>query len=236
MARRLDVGAVLRHVFEIYVEQAPVLMPAAATVFVFSGLLSILLSSSGPGLRLLSLFVSLVAGSIFTGMIVELVSDVRDGRRDASAGDLVRAVAPVVGRVILVGVVAAAGVLLGLLLFVVPGLVLITVWAVSVPVIVLERPPGLGALARSRELVGGNGWPVFAVILLLDVFVALLVGAIDYGAETGGTAAGIVVTVVLGVLSAPIPALGAAVLYFDLGGRRAVASAGPQPEDPFGGP
>jgi hypothetical protein len=216
MDRPIDAGRVIRRVFEIYFEQAPVLMPAAATVFVFSGLLSIVLVSASSGLRLLTVFISLLAGSLFTAMIVELVSDVRDGKRDAKARELVRTVTPVLGQVILVGVVVAAGVLVGFILFIVPGLVLLTMWCVAVPVIVIERPPGLQALARSRELVRGNGWRVFGIILALDVIVAFIVGAIDYVAETGGTGAGIAVTVVLGVLSAPIPALAAAVLYFEL--------------------
>ena len=38
-----DVGAVIRRVWTIYVDQAPVLMPAAAVVFVFTGILSALL-------------------------------------------------------------------------------------------------------------------------------------------------------------------------------------------------
>ena len=40
--------------------------------------------------------------------------------------------------------------------------------------VVLERPPGLRALRRSRELVRGNGWQVFGVILVLVVLVAVV--------------------------------------------------------------
>jgi hypothetical protein len=219
MSSRLDVGAVIRRVFEIYSDQAPVLMPAAATVFVFSGLLSIVLASAGQGARALSLLVGLIATWIFTAMVVELVSDLRDGKRDATAGQLVRAVVPVIGQVMVVAIVAAIGVLVGFVLFIVPALVLITYWSVAVPVIVVERPPGLAALGRSWELVRGNGWQVFGVIVLFVVALSLFVGGIDYAAESAGTGAGLAVTVVLGVLTQPIPALGAAVLYFALRDR-----------------
>ena len=47
--QRLDVGAVIRRVFQIYVDQAPVLMPAAAVVFVFTGMLPALLLDASPG-------------------------------------------------------------------------------------------------------------------------------------------------------------------------------------------
>jgi hypothetical protein len=85
-------------------------------------------------------------------------------------------------------------------------------------VIVLERPPGLAALSRSRELVRGNGWQVFAVILVLFVLVVVFADVLVVAAESAGTGVGIVVRVIVGVLTTPISALAAAVLYFELRG------------------
>jgi len=241
MQRRLDVGGVIRQVFQIYVDQASVLMPAAAVVFIFTGILSTLLIKAAPGLAIVSLLISLVATTLFTGMVVELVADVQDGRRHATAAGLLRAAAPVLGKLILVGIVAGFAVVLGLLLFIVPGLILITIWSVAAPVVVLERPPGLRALGRSRALVRGNGWQVFAVIFILFILVAVLAGAVDAGAESAGTGVGLVVRVIVGVLAAPLSALAQAVLYFQLrglatagaGGEPAAASSSPPPpEDP----
>jgi hypothetical protein len=216
MSQRLDVSGVIRRVLHIYVDQAPVLMPAAAVVFACTGVLAGLLAAASPSLALLSLLVILVATVLFTGMVVELVADVQDGRRDASARQLLRAVTPVAGQLVLVGFVAAVGIVVGFVLVIVPGLVLLTIWSVAAPVVVLERPPGLQALGRSRELVRGNGWQVFAVIVLLYVVVVGASSALQLAAESAGTAAGIVVRVVVGILTAPLSALGAAVLYFDL--------------------
>jgi len=229
---RLDVGGVLRRVFSIYVDEASVLMPAAATVFVFTGILSTLLTNAGAGLRFVALLISLIATTLFTGMVVELVADVRDGRRDSSAGQLLRAVTPVIGQLIFVAIVAGAGVVIGLIFLIVPGLILITVWSLVAPVVVIERPPGLQALRRSRELVRGNGWQVFGVIFILDVLIAIIAAAIEVAANAAGTGVGIVVTVILGVLTAPFAALAAAVMYFELKGE---AVASPVLEsDPFG--
>jgi hypothetical protein len=216
MKRSLEVGGVIRRVFAIYVDQAPVLMPTAAVVFVISGVISGLLVAVAPGLALVSLVLILVAGSLYTGMIVELVADVQDGRRDASVGQLLRAVTPVLGQLILVAIVAGILTGIGFVLIVVPGLILLTIWSVAAPVVVLERPGGLGALARSRELVRGNGWQVFGVVLVLFVLVGAVTLAIDALAASAGTGAGIVARVVLGVLTAPLSSLAAAVLYFEL--------------------
>jgi hypothetical protein len=226
---------VIRRVFGIYVEEASVLMPAAAAVFVFTGILSTLLTKSSPGLRLVALLISLVATTLFTGMVVELVSDIQDGRRDSSPGALLRAVTPVIGQLIFVAFAAAIGVLIGFLLIVVPGLILLTVWSVAAPVVVLERPPGLQALRRSRELVRGSGWQVFGVLLVLDVLVVAVAGLLGAAADSAGTGVGLVVTVVLGVLTAPFAALAAAVLYFELR-RREAAPADPLSDGSQGAP
>ncbi len=235
MQARLDVGAVIRRVFEIYVDQAPVLMPAAAVVFVFTGILSALLTAASPTLALVGLIIGLVATTLFTGMVVELVADVQDGRRDSSPGRLLRAASPVLGRLIVVGIVAGVATVVGFVLFVVPGLFLLTIWAVFAPVIVLERPPGLRALGRSRELVHGNGWQVFGVICVLIIFVVVISGLVELLADSAGTGVGIVVRVIVGVLTAPLSALAAAVLYFELRGVRAGAAPTdePDPSGPF---
>jgi hypothetical protein len=231
MNQTLDAGAVIRSVFRIYVDQAPVLMPVAAAVFAVTGIVAAVLVAASPVLALVGVLISLVAMMVFTGIVVELVSDVQDGRRDASVGQLLRAVRPVVGQLILVGIVAGAGIVVGFLLLIVPGLILITVWSVAAPVVVLERPPGLGALGRSRELVRGSGWQVFGVILVLGVLVNVLASAIELGAESAGTGAGIVVRVILGVLTAPLLALASSVLYFQLRGSPAPERAGTAPVD-----
>src|SRR5664279_2285545 len=150
MSERIDVGAVIRRVFGIYVDQAPVLLPASAVVFVVTGIVTALLVAAAPGLALLALLLSLVATTLFTGMVVELVADLQDGRRDHSVGDLLRAAAPVIGQLILVGIVAAIGIVIGFVLIIVPGLILITIWAVAAPVVVLERPGVLSLIHISE--------------------------------------------------------------------------------------
>ena len=160
MTERLDVGGVIRRVFDIYVEQASVLLPASAVVFVITGIVSALLVAAAPGLAVLALLLSLVAGTLFTGMVVELVADIQDGRRDHSPGELLRSATPVLGQLILVGIVAAIGIVIGFFLIIVPGLILLTIWSVAAPVVVLERPGVFAALgaqprARPRQRLAG---------------------------------------------------------------------------------
>jgi uncharacterized membrane protein len=233
VSSRVDVGAVISRTFRIYVDQASVLMPAAAVVFVISGILTALLFAASPALGLIGFIISLVASTLFTGMVVELVADVQDGKRDATVGQLLRAASPVIGNLILVGIVAGIGIVIGFILIIVPGLILITIWSVAAPVVVLERPGGLRALGRSRELVKGNGWNVFVVILLLVILVGVVAAAVDAAAAAGGTGLGIVVRVIVGILAAPISSLAQAVLYFQLRGSTTSTPSEPDPSGPF---
>jgi hypothetical protein len=216
MTRSLDIGSVISRVFNIYADQASVLLPAAAVVFVAVGVVTAVLVAIAPALVIVAAVLGLVATTLFTGMVVELVADVQDGRRDATIGQLLRAATPVLGQLILVGIVAGIGIAIGFVLIVVPGLILITIWSVAAPVVVLENPGGLRALGRSRELVRGNGWAVFGVIFVLVIGVGIVAAIIEAVGDSGGTGVGIVVRIVVQILTAPLAALAASVLYFEL--------------------
>jgi hypothetical protein len=171
-----------------------------------------------PVLLIVAFVVILAGTTLFTGMVVELVADVQDGRRDATAGQLLQAATPVIGQLILVGIVAGIGIAIGFVLIIVPGLILLTIWSVAAPVVVLEHPGVIAALGRSRELVRGNGWQAVG--------------------DSGGTGVGIVVRIVVQILTAPITALAASVLYFELRGFAGDTSgeAPPPPVAPSAGP
>jgi hypothetical protein len=213
---QINASKVIRCVFKIYVDQASVLIPTAAIVFLVTGSLSTVLTKTSRGTSLLSVLVDLVGVSLLTGLVVELVADIRDGRRDASVGQLVRSVTPVLSKLIFVGFVAAIVEGIGFVMLVVPGFVLLTIWSVFAPVVVLERPAGLRALSRSRELVRGNGWRVFVVILVLVILVGIVAEGVAFVDRSEATAIALVVRVFVDTLAVPIAALASAVLYFDL--------------------
>jgi hypothetical protein len=81
----------------------------------------------------LVLAVSVIAATLYQGMVVGLVSDVQDGRRDSSIEDLVRATGPVVLPLIGAGLLAGIAIGIGFILLVVPGLILLTIWSVIAP-------------------------------------------------------------------------------------------------------
>ena len=235
MRANIDVGDVIGRAFAIYKENAVILIVAALIVFAVSAVAVVLL----PGvLAIIALAITVILATFYQGMVVELVRDVQDGRRDHTLGELFKSVSPVALPLFVVAVLAGLGIAIGFILLIIPGLILLTIWAVVAPVVVLEKP-GIGrTFGRSRELVRDNGWRVFAVIVLVFLitivfgFVIGIIGAIfgDVGNAIGQLLAN--------ALTAPISALVAAVLYFRLReakGEAAGLESGPAPaQDAFG--
>ncbi len=212
----MDVGGVVRGVLDIYRDHASVLLPAALAVFVVVAVISVVLVAISPILGILAIIVQLIATAFFQGMVVQLVADVQDGRRDTSVGDLFASVSPVVAPLIGASLLRVVGVVIGLIVFIVPGVFLLTIWALVAPVIVLERPGVLAAFSRSRELVRGHGWQVLGVIavfIVILIVVSLIFGLI--GGALGSVGAAIA-DIVGSTITAPLLALAAAVLYFNL--------------------
>jgi hypothetical protein len=238
MERKLDVGGTLSQVFSTYGSQAGVLLPVAFGLFLIVAIVSGVLAGSLV-LFPIVMAISVIAATLYQGMVVGLVRDVQDGRRDSSVGDLVRATGPVVLPLIGAGLLAGLGIGIGFILLLVPGLILLTIWAVIAPVIVVERSGAIAAFGRSRELVRGNGWQVFGVIFVafvITVIVQAVLGAIAVGVEDS-TVVRIVFNVLASTVTAPITALVAAVIYFRLlaiKGDAAAPVAAPGPPPPSG--
>jgi hypothetical protein len=233
MNQKLDVGGTLRQTFSTYGAQAGVLLPVAFALFVVVAIVDAIISGSFI-LFPLGLAVSVVAATLYQGMVVGLVRDVQDGRRDSSVQDLIDAAWPVVLPLIGVGIFAGICIGLGFLLFVIPGLILLTFWAVIAPVIVVERSGVFAALGRSRELVRGNGWQVFGVIFvvfLITGIVAAILAVIGRGISDS-VGMRILFNLIASTLTAPITALAAATIYFRLLAIKGDAAAAGAPQPP----
>lgn len=211
--QKIKPGEVIGSALEIYREQAGVLIPAAVLVFAIVALARLALTG---GAAVLVSLVAIVLGTFYQGMVVELVGDVQDGRRDSSVEQLFRGVAPIVLPLIGLSILLGIGVGIGFILIIVPGLFLMTIWAVAAPALVIERRGVFAAFGRSRELVRGHGWQVFGVILVvfgLGIAVAIIVAIVASGLGVAGVA---IVQWVVDVLVSPFTALISAVLYFSL--------------------
>jgi hypothetical protein len=212
---RLDTARVFERVFAIYRLQAGVLLPAAVILYLIPSALGL---ASGITGQALALAASVIAAVGYQGLVVQAVRDIQDGVRDLSLGGLFRSVSKVLAPLLWTAILVGVGVFLGVLLFIIPGLILLTQWAVAAPVVVCEVRTAPQAVSRSRQLVHGHGWRVFSVlivtfllILIMDLVLASIANAIS------GSGIVLAVAQLLGAtLTAPVFALASAVLYLEL--------------------
>lgn len=206
--------------FGVYSTNLGVLVATSLAVAIVFGLIvGILNDAGGVVMSFLAWVVELIGTAIYTGFVVRLVQDVRDGRRDMSVGELFSSAAPAIGPLIIWSILAGIAIGIGFLLLIVPGLILMTIWAVGAPAIVAEDCGPIEAFGRSFELVRGQAWTVFGV--LVCVFLIMLAASIIaglIGAAIGGVAGAIIVGIIVLALFMPVSALVASTLFFDLGG------------------
>ena len=115
---------------------------------------------------------NMIVSSLLTGAVVYGVVNQLRGRpvtlgQSVSVG--LGRMFPVIGVALVVGI----GVGLGFVLLIVPGVILLLMWWVAVPVAVVERPGVFASMGRSSDLTKGYKGQIF---LLLLVFLAISLG------------------------------------------------------------
>ena len=177
----MDIGGVLGEAWNLQKRFLKEFFLTALVVFAILDLLSALAGaaagddvSAGIFWALIALVIGVVGYFWVQAALVELVRDVRDGRADRTVGETYKAVQPRLPAVIAAGILAAIGIAIGFVLLIIPGLFLLTIWSMLVPVIVIEGRSAGEAFTRSREVVRGNGWSVFGLVIVtfLLVFIA----------------------------------------------------------------
>jgi hypothetical protein len=181
-------------------------------------------------LGIVGLAATVIGTTWLQGAFVSAVQDARDGTFDSTLREVFARVSSSVVPLLVAGLLAGIAIALGLILLVVPGLFLLTIWAVIAPVIVIERRSALDSFGRSRELVRGYGWTVFAIVVVTGLLSGIASGLLEAAFSflprfleilVGGTIAQAVV--------APFVAIALAITYFRL--RDAHEGAAPaQPE------
>jgi hypothetical protein len=209
--RKLDAGAVLNRIFATYKEYASTLLTLAVGVAVIEALFRL---TDSWIIAVVGSIVSIVVSALFTGSVVELVNDTRDGQLDQSIGGLLGQVTPVLGTLIIASILAGILTVLGVIACFVGIIAVYTLLSVVAPVVVVERAGVIDSLKRSWHLVWPNFWGVLLVIavcwLISVILGAVLVGIVGYGIV------GAIVAFVVYLFLAPLTALASAVLYFEL--------------------
>lgn len=176
----MQIGEVLGEAWDLYKRFLKPFVLTALVVFVVLDLISalaVVAAGDSKGAAVLWGIIAAVIGVVgyfwVQGALVELVRDVRDGRMDRSIGETYRTVQPRLPALIVAGILAAIGIGIGFVLLIIPGLFLLTIWSMLAPVIVLEGRSAGESFTRSREIVRGHGWTIFALIIITFLIVGI---------------------------------------------------------------
>jgi len=212
----------------MYKAHAKHLLAIAFVIYLIAAVLTAVLALVGTIGLLLGALIGVIAAFLLQATLVKAVQDVRDGRADLSIGETVSAALPSLWSVAGASILAGIAITIGLFLLIVPGLFLITIWAVIVPVIVIERSGVFASFGRSRELVRGRGWHVFATLVLVflimiavDIVLGLVFAFLPHFLRGGLS------SIISGTLISPYLALVVTLVYYRLSGNTTPAGGGP---------
>jgi hypothetical protein len=129
------------------------------------------------------------------------------------------------GSVILISLLVGVIVFVGFLLLFVPGVIFLVFLSVAIPALIVEDRRGTDALGRSWNLVQGDWWHAFGVIVVAALLVGIVSGIIG---SIGGNEWVIrwIFTAIAQILTAPYAALVSILLYIDLRARKEALTAG----------
>jgi hypothetical protein len=226
------VGDILNAAFDLYKQHWQHLIGVALAFYLVASSITLVLTIFlGKYGALVGAIILLIGIFWLTGALVEAVADIRDGRSDLGVSETFSKVWPRVWPLLGASILAGLGIAFGLLLLIVPGLILLTWWALIPPAIVLENKGVFESFGRSRELVRGHGWNVFGVLIITYLLSAVISGVIraiftplpDYVGTYIGDVIG-------GSIVAPFSALAITLMYFRLSGNETRATP---PAEPF---
>jgi len=225
---------VISEAFDLYKKHFSHLVVVAFVVYVAIAILSVLLVLIGGWVgAILAAIVSIIGAFLVQAALVEAVADIRDGRADLTVGETLSRGASRIASVAGASILAGIAIGIGLLLLIVPGLVLITWWAVIIPIIVLEHVGTFDSFSRSRELVRGFDFQVFGVIVIqflifigFSIVLGILLIAVPEEVRS------FVSNVVGGAFTGPFAALVTTLLYFRLKAAKEGPGVPPGPTAP----
>ena len=178
----------------------------------------------------------LLIAPLVTAMVVHALLAMADGQKPRPGAAIVsglEAFRPVFGAVL----IAAAGVVLGLFLLIVPGVWLFVRWLFVPQAVVIDGRRSVAALQRSAELVTGSWWRVFGIAIFTGIAVAIPAALISLPVDAlaksaDSQAVSLAGQVVASVIVTPFQVLMLTLLYFDLLARHRLPSTVPPVQPP----
>jgi hypothetical protein len=122
------------------------------------------------------------------------------------------------GNVLWISLLAGLAIFVGLLLFVIPGIIIAIFLTVVIPALLFENKRGTESLSRSWNLVKGHFWHVLGVVIVTGLITGIVSGIFN---ALGGSNWFLywIMDSIARIITVPFSALVSVILYLDLRAR-----------------
>jgi hypothetical protein len=233
------IGEILSAAFQLYRRSWRTLMAVAAMVVVPLTLLQYLIGhwvrSHGQQLHdqvvvstsfwavasasLLAALVGLLLYQVLTGAITRTIATEVTGQ-DLGLEQSYRFGFARLGPILVVSILVGLATLLGLIVFIIPGIYIGVRLAVSIQALVIEGRRGTEAMRRSWDLVGGHWWHAAFTLLVAALLTGVVNAVITAPFSAGAWFIQAVAAAIATTVTLPFGALVGVLLYLDLRARK----------------
>jgi hypothetical protein len=217
----VSVSSILGDAFELY--RLLFRRSVATAAIVFTVVAAIDVAADLPdnrgarlGLGLLAFALGFAGTVLVQGALVRIVRNIHEGMRPESVRTLLEAARERLGTLAVASIVYGFGVVLGLLLFIVPGLLAAARWCLMAPLIMLEGRSAGDARRQSSELVRGQTWAVLGALVVTFLLVVVVSAVVIPATLADNVLVEVIAGIVVGSLTAPFQAHVLTVIYYRL--------------------
>ena len=183
----------------------PVTNPAG-----FSSMVGTVLYAS-LGIGILTIIIGALINAGITFGAIETLS----GRRFGFGALISRAFSaflPIILATIVIGIISS----IGFVLLIVPGIILLLMFSITIPVIIAERQSPLDAMSRSRSLTSGHRWAILGGYIVCAIAMIVISYAVQLAAVFLGPVIVLVASIFTNSINAAITGSFTAAVYVNL--------------------
>ena len=164
------------------------------------------------------ILISWIIDVLPNSLVTKYSSDKLEGRTPSLIGSL-KTVTSNILSLLSVGFIKGLLVILGLALFIIPGIIMAIIFSLAIQVMIIERLGIFESLQKSRRLVAKRPWQVFSILLFLFLLTAIagISGEIicSYITQSRGYVKLVITLIIISIIK-PVQPVALTYLYYSL--------------------
>jgi len=167
-----------------------------------------------------SIVIGIVSGAFYmvaNGIAIRYASEILEGRTPTLTETL-RFSVPRLISLLVAGIMVGILVMMGAICLIIPGIILVVFFYLVEPAIIVEQAGAVGALGRSKDLVGGRWLKTFCLMLIMVILSVVISSFLSlFGAEAIlGSPMSTLFASILNALVGPLSAISKTYLYYSM--------------------